>query len=209
MVSSATQSKQFSEEILRQLDKCADDFTFPMLDNGYVYPVESRLSAYRDDERWALIIEVVGFNCRAGGQDGIGNCLHIFGNCLEFEPGTNNANFLHPVDNREDGDLFNEEFEDFLNSGAVTLTLRGKKVQISTNPKFYLQKGIELENSPKIMIWEFLRGIASDYKDQFLASENEIRQRINQIVIGETGRLEESYSGAQMNSRRNLLNCLF
>ncbi len=60
-----------SEEILSQLDKCAAEFTFPMLDNGYVYPVDSRLSAYRDEARWVLIIEVFGFNFRGGGHNGI------------------------------------------------------------------------------------------------------------------------------------------
>jgi hypothetical protein len=73
------QNKNYTaQDILQQLDKCARGFTFPMLDNGYNYPVDSRLSAYRDNKRWALIIEVVGLNYWAGGHDGINNCLHIF-----------------------------------------------------------------------------------------------------------------------------------
>ena len=32
-----------------------------MLDNGHVYPVDARLSAYRDEARWVLIIEVLGY----------------------------------------------------------------------------------------------------------------------------------------------------
>lgn len=165
-------------DILQQLDRCAEDFTFPMLDNGYTYPVDSRLSAYRDDKRWALIIEVVGFHYRAGGHDGINNCLHVFGNCLEFKPGTNNSNFLYVTDNSEDGDPFDEEYMDSLNPGVKSMLLRGQKIPISTDFGFYSQKGVELEDPPKIMIWEFLRGIIGDYKEQFLASEGEIRQRI-------------------------------
>jgi hypothetical protein len=49
-----------------------------MLDNGYVHLVDSRLSAYRDNERWAIVIEVIGFNYRGGGSNGIDNCLYIF-----------------------------------------------------------------------------------------------------------------------------------
>lgn len=30
-------------EILAQLDACAGTFVIPMLDNGYVYPVDARL----------------------------------------------------------------------------------------------------------------------------------------------------------------------
>ena len=31
------------DEILRQLDDSARKFTFPMLDNGYIYPLDVRL----------------------------------------------------------------------------------------------------------------------------------------------------------------------
>jgi hypothetical protein len=33
---------------------------FPVLDNGYVYPVDVRLSAYADGCRWALVVEWLG-----------------------------------------------------------------------------------------------------------------------------------------------------
>ena len=99
-----------AKEILKQLDKCAEDFTFPMLDNGYVYPIHSKMSAYRDEKQWALIIEVIGFNYRGGGHDGISNCLHIFGNCIDTKPGTDNANFLYITDNSADNLTFDEEY---------------------------------------------------------------------------------------------------
>ena len=49
-----------ANEILKQLDQCANNFTFPMLDNGYIYTVTSKISTYRDEKRWVIIIEVVG-----------------------------------------------------------------------------------------------------------------------------------------------------
>jgi hypothetical protein len=70
-----------TKEILTQFDECAAEFTFPMLDNGYVYLADVRLEAYRDEARWATIIEVIRFNIRAGAHDGINNCLHLFGKC--------------------------------------------------------------------------------------------------------------------------------
>jgi hypothetical protein len=46
----------FSEhEILTQLDDCAAEFAFPMLDNGYVYPADVRLHAFGNTEKWAMI----------------------------------------------------------------------------------------------------------------------------------------------------------
>jgi hypothetical protein len=51
-------------EILTQLatnhrwfDQRAGDMNFPMLGNGYTYPADVRLTAYRDDTRWAVAIE--------------------------------------------------------------------------------------------------------------------------------------------------------
>ncbi|WP_370425301.1 DUF7003 family protein [Tenacibaculum dicentrarchi] len=167
-----------SKDILKQLDKCAEGFTFPMLDNGYVYPIHSKLSAYRDEKRWVLIIEVIGFNYRGGGHDGISNCLHIFGNCIDTEPGTDNSIFLYFTDNSPEFPTFDEEYLESLNPDAKTMLLRDKGIEINHNREFYLNKGIELEENDKIFIWEFLRGLEPEYNKEFEATEKEIRERI-------------------------------
>ena len=45
------------DEILAQLDWAAKRFGFQMLDNGYVYPADVRLSIYRDSKDWLMIVE--------------------------------------------------------------------------------------------------------------------------------------------------------
>ncbi len=55
--------------ILSVLDRCCDDFKFPMLDNGYVYLAATRLSLYRSAVDWAIVIEVFGFSPRTGIPD--------------------------------------------------------------------------------------------------------------------------------------------
>ncbi|MDH5676927.1 MAG: hypothetical protein OEZ06_32725 [Myxococcales bacterium] len=57
------------DEILAVLDRCCREFTFPMLDNGYVYLAATRMTAFRSDDGWALVIEVFGFSPRAGLPD--------------------------------------------------------------------------------------------------------------------------------------------
>jgi hypothetical protein len=167
-----------AKDILRQLDKCADDFTFPMLDNGYIYPVTSKLTAYRDEKSWVLIIEVIGFSYRGGGHNGINNCLHVFGNCIDTEPGTDNDNFLYLTNNSDDFKTFDEEYEESLNPKAKTMILRDKEIAINHNREFYLNKGIELEEDNKIFVWEFLRGLEPEFNDALVATEKEIRERI-------------------------------
>lgn len=170
--------KYTKKDILDQLDQCADGFTFPMLDNGYVYLVDTRLSAYRDENRWVLLIEVVGFNYRGGGHNGITNCLHLFGNCLSIPPGTNNDNFIYITDNSSEGSTFDEEYMESLNPEVNTFLIRGKEIKINHSPSYYASKEIELEQSPKIKVWEFLRGIVPEYRSDLLATEEEIRSRI-------------------------------
>jgi hypothetical protein len=167
-----------STDILQQLDNCAADFTFPVLDNGYVYPVTSRLVSYRDDKRWAIIIEDVGFNYRGGGHNGIQNCLYVYGNCIDFPPGTNNDNFLTITENSNEGDPFDDETMSILNPEVNSILLHGNKIQINHVPNYYREKGIELEDPPNIMIWEFLRGLLPDYRSDLLATEKELRHRV-------------------------------
>ncbi len=57
------------QQILAILDDCAEAFTFPMLDNGYIYLAATRLSLFRSETDWAMVIEVFGFSPRAGVPD--------------------------------------------------------------------------------------------------------------------------------------------
>ena len=51
--------------VLGVLDSCAQSFSFPMLDNGYIYPAGARLSVFGDREDWAIVIETFGYSPRA------------------------------------------------------------------------------------------------------------------------------------------------
>lgn len=149
-----------------------------MLDNGYVYPAGTKLTAYRDDKRWVLIIEVIGFSYRAGGHDGISNCLHIYGNCLKYAPGTQDENFLNPTSDASDCETFDEEENFYLNPKCSKFTLRGKSFPIIHDRKKYIASGIEIEDDEKINAFEFLRMLDTLYHDKLVATEQEIRKRI-------------------------------
>jgi hypothetical protein len=138
------------DDILGQLDQCNADYAFPMLDNGYVYPAGSKLTAYRDDERWVLIVEVIGFNYRDGGHNGISNCLHIYGNCLDYAPGIQNENFLFLTDDARDSETFDDEEYFYLNPESSNFTLREQSLPIIHDRNKYIASGINLEDSEKI-----------------------------------------------------------
>ena len=68
--------------ILRDLDKHASEFNFPMLDNAYVEFAAARLSAFQSDKDWLIVFEVLGFSTR---EAQFVDDLYAFGSCVEKE----------------------------------------------------------------------------------------------------------------------------
>jgi hypothetical protein len=169
------------EAILDQLDTCARDFAFPMLDNGYVYPVDQRMHIMRSDSMWMMVIETIGFNPRAGGVDGVHDCLHLFGSHLHRAPGTANEDFLNPFDFPQDG-VFDEDYLWEVNPILDHLMIRGRRVPVDLRPQQLAVKGIELIEPPKFDPPALLRSLVPEYRDILLATPDEIAQRNPQAI---------------------------
>jgi hypothetical protein len=167
-----------AKEILSQLDECNSNSTFPMLDNGYIYPAGTKMTAYRGDDRWVLIVEVIGFSYRGGGHNGISNCLHIYGNCLNYPPGIRNENFISPTDDVSTCSTFDDEECFYLNPGCDNFLLCGEIVPIIRDRNIYSSHNIILEDEEKINAFDFLRLLDQLYHDKLIATEKEIRERI-------------------------------
>ncbi|HVE56051.1 MAG TPA: hypothetical protein VNB22_04430, partial [Pyrinomonadaceae bacterium] len=166
------------EEILNQLDNCTRDFTFPMLDNGYVYLGDTRLSAYRDERHWALIIEVLGYNVRAGNHDGLSDCLHCFGNCLKRPPGTANEDFLYVTSDGIESPTFDDVYGWYIRNEAKSIRIRQSTARLTLNAEQLKEKGIELVEAPQITGADLMRSLLPEYREQLLATEEELRERI-------------------------------
>ncbi|WP_367320808.1 hypothetical protein [Streptomyces sp. HUAS ZL42] len=144
------------ENILAQLDKCADEFTFPDLGHGYFSAVDARMHLFRDPERWALIVETVGYNPRMGN---LVDVLHVFGNCLTAGgPGFANEGFLDRVENMEEIDD-EEEY-----AGDAPVVVRGWPLVVDMEP------GEPLE--------DVFRALVPEHRDLLLADEAELWSRI-------------------------------
>lgn len=167
-----------TEEILNQLDHCNSEYTFPMLDNGYIYSAGTKLTAYRDDKRWVLIIEVIGFSYRGGGHNGITNCLHVYGNCLNYQPGTRDENFIHLTDNSSNCETFDNEEYFYLNPDCSDFILRNEPRPIVQDRNIYLSHNIIPLDEERINAFEFLRMLDKLYHEKLVATEGEIRDRI-------------------------------
>lgn len=164
------------QDVLNQLDTCARDFTFPMLDNGYVYPVDQRMHIMRSDTMWMIVIEVVGFSTRAGGIDGIQNCLHLFGSDLHRAPGTANEDFLNPFDFPQEK-VFDPEFLWEVNPDLEHVMIRGQRVPVALGTAVLARKRIELIEPPVIDPPAFLRSLVPEHRSLLLATSDELAER--------------------------------
>ncbi len=175
-----------AEHILSVLDGCCDAFTFPMLDNGYVYLAATRLSLYRAEMDWAMVIEVFGFSPRAGLPD-----VHIhtfasklrdrdapeqFNNRAAYENYlTNNphneSRFVYPI---SAGSWLDAEF---VAGDATEVVVRDQPMSLPTADQ-YERCDIELEIPDQIQVFELCRFLAHDMRESVLATEAERRMSV-------------------------------
>src|SRR5579863_8141474 len=175
-----------SNLILSVLDSCCDSFTFPMMDNGYVYLAATRLSLYRSEEDWAMVIEVFGFSPRAGLPD---THIHTFASTLhDRDPAGryktrkayenylanfphNDSRFIFPI---ESGPWQVQEYDEFLAEDATEVVVRGARSLIPSVDD-YGQHGIELEQPPQVHVFELCRFLADVARESVLANTQERR----------------------------------
>lgn len=182
-------------DILRVLDACCDAFTFPMLDNGYVYLAATRLAAFLSAEDWHITVEIFGFSPRAGVPDlnvyNFGSNLQnrktmdefvtrdAYANYLRVNP-NNESQFFYPIEN---GDWIEEEYGEMVSSTACEIKVRGQSLSIPNSDE-YEGLGVALESPPEVSIFELCRAIASKHRDLVLATENE-----RSLMVPENSRL--------------------
>ena len=175
-----------SKDLLAVLDDCCESFTFPALDNGYVYPAATRLALYRSPEDWAMVIEVFGFSPRSGIPD-----THIYtfasqllrqknakdfvtqkayDTYLENNPHNESA-FIYPI---EEGDWQDPENSELLAKRAHTVQVRDRLVPTPALPT-YAAQGIALEDPPNIHVFELCRVLAASCRESVLATADERR----------------------------------
>lgn len=163
------------QSILAQLDKEAEVFCFPMLDNGYYFHGDQKLSVFADENRWSLLIEVLQYNNHEYDVNAITNTAYTFGNCIAGKLYDNDNFFYFASDDGVETFLEDEEdYRIFLNPEAKSIKVRDNIIPINHEPAFYLEKGIQLEFSSYICPHELMRSILPEYSDLFWVRRNEI-----------------------------------
>ncbi len=188
-------------EILAILDECCNQYTFPMLDNGYVYLAATRMALFRSDTDWALTIEVFGFSPRSGCPD---THIHTFAsslcnrnpesnyvsreayeNYLRTNP-HNESRFIYAM---EEGPWIDDEDGELVSEAADAVQIRGARVPIP-GPSAFAELGIDLEEPPRLAIFELCRALAASHREALLATNEELRVNV-QADMAELLRLDQ------------------
>ena len=177
------------ETILKILDDAADAFTFPMLDNGYIYLAATRLSLHRSETDWALVVEVFGFSPRAGlpdvGVSTFASRIHGRRTANDFvnerafqnylgQHAHDEATFFFPVD---EGDWQGRDDIEAVDPGATTVVVRGTAIQLPALNE-YAAHGVELADPTGVQVFELCRYLAAVARDEVLATPGERRTNV-------------------------------
>jgi hypothetical protein len=176
-----------AQNILEVLDGCAESFDFPMLDNGYVYLAATRLSLYRTNDEWAMVIEVFGYSPRAGIPD---TAIYTFAStvCNRDIPEHNSPMWVSTHIANHPNDAVRAVFpieegnwrggNELISVGATAVTVRGCQYPIPPVEK-YAEHDIALEEPPCVHVFEFCRFLADVARDQVLATPEERRLSVS------------------------------
>jgi len=178
-----------ADRILEVLDRCCDSFSFPMLDNGYVYLAATRMSLHRSITDWAIVIEIFGFSPRAGLPD---THIYTFSSALQRrkEPDNfvsieayesylsnnpnNESSFIYCV---EDGDWLDTEQSELIATEPHDVVVRGHKRPMPA-PNDYVAAGVAFSEAPRITVFEFCRALAHIARNDVLATPIERTSKI-------------------------------
>jgi hypothetical protein len=175
-----------SDDILCILDRCCDAYTFPMLDNGYIYLAATRLSLFRSISDWAIVIEVFGYSPRAGLPD---TCVQNFASSLydrnpperyvnreayERYLANHPHNDSRPIFPIHEGQWQDADNVEFVARDAHEVVVRNQVIPLPGLEE-YVRLGIELEHAPRVQVYELCRFLADMVRQQVLATPLERR----------------------------------
>jgi hypothetical protein len=171
-------AKDRVETILRELDDASEDFSFPTLENGYIAVAASRLSAFGDKRRWAMIIEVVGWFHKAPGEEQFETAVHRLGGFYDTptardEAPPNTIERLHFVKGLDRALSRSEPSA----AASIKVKLRNTFVHVPLAVEEYLRHEIVDFNEP-IGPPDVLRWLTHHYRTYFLLTPSEIQARV-------------------------------
>ena len=128
-----------ASQILRQLDRSARAFEFPMLDNAYVRLADVRLTAFRSPSEWLIAFEDIAlFQERT-----FANTVSAYGNEIA-RPGTQLGidDLITPAPGHP---IWDEDGNFLLDSWDFTIAIDGKVRRFTPSREDYARAGVDVD----------------------------------------------------------------
>jgi hypothetical protein len=163
-----------ASDVLQQLDEYDDrPMGFPHF--GTFYPVDVRLSVYRSDQSWGIIIETLVFDDGPTRHDCIRSLAFCYGSDLPEAPGVRYRQ-ARLTDDGPSGPLFDpaDILGHVISPSATDMRVRETIIPVTTDSTAYAQAGIKLRDPPRILGFELLRLVLPRYRRLFFSREGEL-----------------------------------
>jgi hypothetical protein len=122
---------------LKDLDKHAEEFDFPILDNAYVEFGAARLTVFADSTDWLIVFEVLGFSIR---EVEFVIDLYVFGSCVERQGYVGEEIPLTSIPSQP---LYDRDTNEFIaDRGSWSIQHNGEVLSFSPTPDEYEGAGI-------------------------------------------------------------------
>jgi hypothetical protein len=168
---------EWRDEILEQLDRSAELFMFPGLPNEYFAIARQRLTAFRSDDEWLLVFEVVGWGIK---QAAFENLVTAFGNRLE-QPGGIQKDVI-VVTGPGGESPFDEHDELRLDLHDLHVAIRGHAHRLRPSEADLRAAGVDDEAMPAPA--RAIRLLAHTYPDEVLLSDDELLEACGRAGSG-------------------------
>jgi hypothetical protein len=154
------------DEVLEQLDESAANFMYPGLPNEYFAQARQRMTAFRGDDEWLLVFEVVGWGIKEASFD---NLVTAFGNRLE-QPGLVYDETVVTAPGGESP--FDDKDELRLDLRDLRVEIRGKDRRLEPTEADLEAAGVEDDSMPGPA--RVIRLLAHEYPDDLVLSDDEL-----------------------------------
>jgi hypothetical protein len=171
------------EDILKALDNIGADSPyefFPFFEDDHLDLAAVKMNVCSDKERWAIIVELIGFN---NGNWCVDDHIYLLGNCInkiERSKHPSNSTVKWIVDPQQVESVSENGF--FLKSDVDTIQINQVKVPVEHDLKKYEKKGIEIKKrgnpGGSVDFIALTRYLAETNYELFVAKESELRKFI-------------------------------
>jgi hypothetical protein len=165
------------DEILEQLDRSAELFMFPGLPNEYFALARQRLTAFRSEDEWLLVFEVVGWGIK---QAAFENLITAFGNQLETPGGMQKSVVV--VTGPGGASPWDEQEKFTLDLADLAVAIRGHEHRLRASDADLRAAGIDDESMPAPA--KVIRLLAHEFRDEPFLSDEELLEACGRANSG-------------------------